>query len=89
MGDVVAIFKVVIDKEADKEKIKEEIKKIVEKKEGYLNEIKETPFVFGLIALDSTVIIDENKPHLLDEIEEELKKIEGVNSVEISHLDRL
>jgi elongation factor 1-beta len=89
MVDVIAVLRVIPEKDANKDEIKNKIKEIVEKNEGYLNEIKESPFVFGLIALDVTVILDEKKPQNLDKIEEELSKVENVNSVEVTHLDRM
>ncbi len=89
MGEVIAIIRVIPEKDANKEEIKNNVKEIVKKYEAYLNEIKESPFVFGLIALDVTVILDENKPQNLDKIEEELNKIENVSSAEVTHLDRM
>ena len=89
MGEVIAVIRVIPEKDANKEKIKNKIKEIVEKYEGYLNEIKESPFVFGLIALDVTLMLNENKPENLDKIEEELNKLENVSSAEVTHLDRM
>ncbi len=89
MGEVIAIIRVIPEKEVNKEEIKNKIKEIVERCEGYLNEMKEEPFVFGLTAINTVVIIDEKKPQNLEKIEEELNKIEGINSAEIVQLDRM
>ena len=68
--------------EIDLESLKSGIKEVIESFEsGILNETKEEPIAFGLKALVVTFAIAEAIE--TDEIENKLKEIEGVSSVEL------
>jgi elongation factor 1-beta len=68
--------------EVDLEKLKEEVKTKVESfKSGVFNEAKEEPIAFGLKALIITIALSEDEES--DEVENAIKKIESVSSVEL------
>lgn len=87
MGTAVVKFKLMpISLEADLEKIKLEVNKIL-KKEGVQNPIfEEKPIAFGLKAIETFFGWPEEKP--LEELEEFLKSIKNVNSVELIDIRR-
>ncbi len=70
----------------DLEKIKTKAKEVVEKGEGKNCSFEEEPIAFGLKAIIVFFALDESKP--LEPIEEELKKIENVNSVQVIDMRR-
>ncbi len=72
--------------EADLEKIKEETKKKVESNNGEKCTFEEEPVAFGLKAIIANFSIDESNE--IDPIEESLKKIENVNSVQVIDMRR-
>ncbi len=102
MGEMIINFRAVLEQgltDEQIEKIKEKIKEFLSKFEAQLNgEMQVKPFMFGLKALEVSVIIDENKYGDFqsqlegDEekgVESELEKIEGVQGVEITAFQRL
>lgn len=72
--------------EADLENIKNKAKETIETNKGKRVSFEEEPIAFGLKAIIVGFDIDENDP--LDAIEEKLKKIEDVNSVEVVDMRR-
>jgi len=72
--------------EASLEEIKEKSKDIIEKNEGKIGEFKEEPIAFGLKAVIVSFELDESKE--LEAIEEELKKIEEINSIQVVDMRR-
>jgi elongation factor 1-beta len=70
----------------DLEEIKENAKKVVEEGQGKNPQFEEEPIAFGLKAVILSFQIDESQE--LDPIEENLKKIENVNSVEVLDMRR-
>jgi translation elongation factor EF-1beta len=102
MGEVIINIRAVLEQDLDEKKIEEIKQKVLEflkKFEAQLNgEIQEKPFMFGLKALEISVIIDENKYGEFtsavegDEekgVESELEKIDGIQSAEITGFQRL
>ena len=91
MGTVVMKFKIMpASPEADLEQIKQSIKeKVVEYNEwgAKIHEIKEEPVAFGLKAIFITLIWPEEKSP--DLIEDSLKEIENISSVEVTDVRRL
>jgi elongation factor 1-beta len=91
MGTVVMKLKIMPESpEADLESIKQEIKnKVVKFNEdgAKIHEIKEEPVAFGLKSIIVTIIWPESKSP--DLIENSLKEIEHINSVEIIDARRL
>jgi len=72
--------------EVDLNKIKEAAKKIIVKKEGKREEFSEEPIAFGLKAVIVSFELDENKE--LEPIEEGIRKIEEVSSVQVTDMRR-
>jgi elongation factor 1-beta len=69
----------------------EEIRKSVEKivsKYGKLNSSEIKPIAFGLKSLEVVLLLND-KEGGMDEIEAQVAKVEGVNSVEILEVTRL
>jgi elongation factor 1-beta len=73
--------------EVDLEEIKENAKKIVESHGGNNKEYAEEPIAFGLKAVIVFFHYDEESE--LDKIEEELEKIENVNSVQLIDIRKI
>ena len=66
----------------DLEKLKTEIKSKVESFEsGVFNEAKEEPIAFGLSALIVTIALSEDEE--VDSVENAIKEIQGVSSIEL------
>jgi len=72
--------------EVDLEKIKEDAKIIVEQKSGKNCKFEEEPIAFGLKAI--IVFFAWPEEQELEELEEGLKKIENVNSVQVIDMRR-
>lgn len=68
------------------EKIKEDIKKIFEKKEFYGNNFSEEPIAFGLSAIIASFGCPEDEE--MESLQEEIEKIDDVNSTEIVDMRR-
>ena len=80
MGDVGVHVRIMPEgPETDMEKVLQEVKKALGDKLKYA-EIK--PFVFGLKVIEATFVIPDQEG-VLDENVEKLKKIEGVQNVEV------
>ena len=68
--------------DTDLEKLKTEIKSKIESFEsGVFNDAKEEPIAFGLKALIVTLALSEDQES--DALENALKEIEGVSSIEL------
>ena len=68
--------------EVNLDSLKDEIKKKIEGFEsGVLNGIEEEPIAFGLKALIVTFALSENEE--TDSVENSIKEIEGISSVEL------
>ena len=72
--------------ETNLEKIKEKAKSIIEENKGTKTVFNEEPIAFGLKAVIADFDLDEENP--LDAIEEDLRKIENVNSAEVIDMRR-
>ena len=72
--------------EVNLEEIKEKAKKVVEEGKGKNTRFEEEPIAFGLKAVMVYFDIDESQE--LEPIEEELSKIENVNSVQVVDMRR-
>lgn len=81
MGDVMLVYRIMPeDPDADLERIKGEVEKIAEDY-GTYKESSEEKVAFGLMAVISSVVIPD-EGGIVDEMEEELRGIEGIQSVE-------
>jgi len=87
MGIVAVKIKIMhVSPETDLEKIKEKTKNLICKEEGKNCQISEEPIAFGLNALIAFFAWPEEKP--LEPLEELLKKIENVISVQVIDMRR-
>jgi elongation factor 1-beta len=83
MGEVIVTFKVMptgvdVDLDALEAQINEAVK---------ADRIKREPIAFGLVALNVIKIV-QDAAGVVDEVETELTKIEGVGSVEVTGLTK-
>ena len=72
--------------ESNLDEIKQKAKLILEEKKGKNPRFEEEAIAFGLKAVIASFQLDENDE--LDPIEEELKTIENVNSVQVIDMRR-
>jgi len=87
MGTALIKIKIMpISPETNLEEIKNKAKLIITKKKGENCNFEEQPIAFGLKAVIAGFALDEE--YELESIEEELKKIENVNSVEVIDMRR-
>jgi len=84
MGKISCVYKVMPeDAETDLEQIKEDIKELID-----VEDIGEEEVAFGLKAVKvSTITTDEEGG--TDAVEEKLEDLEGVQSIELQHFDKL
>ena len=73
--------------EVDLEKIKEGAKILIEKKDGKNCSFEEEPIAFGLKAI--IVLFAWPEEQELEELEEDLKKVENVNAVQVIDIRRI
>jgi len=89
MANIVATIKLMPeDTEVNLDEMKKEAEKIINKYagDGEIRSEKE-PVAFGLVALKLTFVVDEKKGGL-DPLEDLLRNMEGVNSVEVVDVRR-
>ncbi len=72
--------------EVSLEEIKEKAKASIEEKKGKNTRFEEEPIAFGLKAIKAFFDLDESQE--LEPIEEELRKIENVSSVQVIDMRR-
>ncbi|MBU0893848.1 MAG: elongation factor 1-beta [Nanoarchaeota archaeon] len=72
--------------EADLEEIKNKAKSIIEENKATKTRFEEEPIAFGLKAVKAFFDLDEN--HELEPIEESLKQIENISSVQVIDMRR-
>ncbi len=81
MGDVMIVYKIMPEgPEEDLERIKEKIEELMEE-HGELKDTNEEKVAFGLKAVMAKIVIPE-EDGLVDKVEDGLKEIKGVQSVE-------
>ena len=81
MGEVAVVYQVMPESpEIDLENLKKEIEKSIPER-ARLNNIIEKPIAFGLKALEVQIVLNDREGGA-DEIEEQLGKIDHVQSVE-------
>ena len=74
---------ITVDLQLLKEKIKKELPE-----DASVLQFAEEPVAFGLVALIAHISVPENKPEVLDEVENKLRKIGEVNNVETFSVQR-
>lgn len=84
MGKISCVYKVMPeDAETDLDEIKEDIKELID-----VEDIGEEEVAFGLKAIKvSTITTDEEGG--TDAVEEKLEDLEGIQSIELEHFDKL
>ncbi|MDR1819139.1 MAG: elongation factor 1-beta [Methanobrevibacter sp.] len=88
MGDVVATVKIMPeDPEISLESLKEEIRSVIEGS-AELHNIEEEPVAFGLVALKVMFVVGDEEGGT-DDVEEKLRKIADISSVEVQDIRRL
>lgn len=81
MGDVMLVYRIMPeDPDADLEEIKKKVENIAEDYGSYKGS-NEEKVAFGLMAVISSVVIPD-EGGIVDEMEEELRGIDGIQSVE-------
>ena len=87
MGIALITLKIMpLSPEINLEELKGQAKEEISKQEGKVGEIKEEPVAFGLKAIVISFELDESKE--LEAIEESLKNLENVNSVQVIDMRR-
>ena len=87
MGTALITLKIMpISPEVNLEEIKEKTKAIIENKQGKNIRFEEEPIAFGLKAVKALFDIDESIE--LETIEQEIEKLEKVNSVQVADMRR-
>ena len=87
MGTIAVKIKIMpVSPDTDLNKIQEEIGKILEQNKVKNTQFEERPIAFGLKAIIFLFGWPEEKP--LEELEENFKKVENVNSVEVVDIRR-
>ena len=88
MGEVLATIKVMPESpEVDLEKMKVDIQASIPEGTEF-HKIEEEPIAFGLVALNVMVIVEDQEGGT-EEVEANLAKINGVNSIEVTGIGRL
>lgn len=84
MGKISCVYKIMPeDAETDLEEIKDQVRELID-----VQDIGEEEVAFGLKAIKvSTITTDEEGG--TDAVEEELEKLENVQSIELEHFDKL
>ena len=89
MGEAAVRMKVMpVSTDVDLKKLAEEIKKVVPSF-ARLHAIEEMPIAFGLNALIVVTIMDDKGGRSPDEIEDAVRKVPGVESVEVEEVGLL
>lgn len=87
MGTALIRIKIMpISPETNLEELKVKTKELIESKEGENCTFEEEPVAFGLKAVIASFALDESKE--LEPLEEALKEIENVNSVQVIDMRR-
>ena len=88
MANVIIVFKIMPESpDVDLSKIEHEAKALIEAAAGNVGEIKQEPVAFGLKAVIIACSRDEAKGGT-DDLEAELRTIEGVASAEVQSVAR-
>jgi elongation factor 1-beta len=88
MGTIGVKLKVMPDSpDTDMEKLKEELKRLIEKNSGKSRSYEIEPVAFGLMSLTAFFEWPEEKE--LEELEENIKKMKEVSSIQILDMRRL
>ncbi len=82
MAQVIATIRVMpAGTDTDLDELAKRVKEVLESHSAEMHQLEKKPVAFGLYSLDFMVSRDEDRGSF-DELEAELRKIEGVNSAE-------
>ena len=86
MGDVAMIYRIMPESpDIDMESLKAQVKESAESVGAELNRADERPVAFGLKALEVAIVMDD-KSGKSGELEEKLRSIKGIQSVELTDM---
>ena len=84
MGEIACVYKVMPeDDETDLEDIKDQLRELLD-----VNDIGEEDVAFGLKAVKVSCITTDEEGGT-DAVEEQLEQLEGIQSYELEHFDKL
>ncbi|MBL7147323.1 MAG: elongation factor 1-beta [Nanoarchaeota archaeon] len=87
MADVIVTFKIMPESlDVDLKKLEVDVKKVINRY-GEVGKVETEEIAFGLKALKFIVIVDESKGGT-EIVEDNLRNVEGVNSVEVTDVRR-
>jgi len=88
MAEVILTFKIMPESpEVDLEAVKIKASEKIHEFGGEVGKTEEEPLAFGLKSLNIIFVMDEAKGST-DQLEEEIKQVEGVQSVEVTDVRR-
>ncbi len=85
MGNVLVIFKIFSDPE-NVETVEKELSNI---KSGKVREVKKEPLGFGIDIIKAGYIIPDKTEGAMEALEEEIRKIDGINQLEVEGITLL
>ncbi len=86
MGKTLIVFKIKCE---DMEKLDETVAAIQTIKTGEVKDVKKIPIGFGIQEIKAAVLIPEKQDHILDQVQEELKKLPNVEEIEVEAMTLL
>jgi len=88
MADAIITFKIMPESpDIDLDMVESEATKLISQAGGEVGKSEKIPIAFGLVSLNLIFVIDE-KLGGTDDLELQIQKIEGVNSVEVTDVRR-
>lgn len=88
MGEVVAVFRIMPADGADFGKMKKAVVDAVVKAIGKVDNQREDPLAFGIVAFKITVVMPDDEGGT-DKMEQMLAKLPGVGDVQVTDVGRL
>ncbi len=86
MGKTLIVFKITCK---DMEKLDETVDHIKKLKSGEVKDVKRIPIGFGIEEIKVAVLIPEKQDQILDQVQEEFKKIPNIESIEVEAMTLL
>ncbi|MCX8158315.1 MAG: hypothetical protein N3D73_01475 [Candidatus Diapherotrites archaeon] len=80
MGSTILIYKIKPKEDFDTKKVMEDLKKI---QKGRCTDAKEIPIGFGIKIVKAVVMVPEKQENIINEVTEEIMKINSVEEAEI------
>ena len=86
MGKTLIVFKIKCE---DMEQIDSTIEAIRKLKSGDVKDVKKVPIGFGISEIKAAVLIPEKQDQILDQVQDELKKIPNIEEIEVEAMTLL